>query len=94
MANQPYIVVSANDPNTLATNVCTQMALGYIPLGAPFQTTTYGSSITGTNKTISGVETVNVSDLPASITFTFYQAMMLKVAYEYDYAYKIYNQLY
>lgn len=88
MALQPYIIVTASDPNTLATNVVAQMANNYEPYGNPWSNVTYGSSITGTNKTLNGVESVNVQDNPANIVNMFYQAMILKPLYEYDYLYR------
>lgn len=94
MAAQPYIIVTASDPVTLATNVTTQMALGYLPYGGPWSTVTYGSSITGTNRTLNGVENVNVTDNPANIVATFFQAMMIKVDFEWDYMYRTFGTLY
>lgn len=91
MGLQPYIIVTGGDTNTLAANVTAQMANGYVPLGAPFTTVIYGSQISGRNTNAGGVETVSVMDTPANVTYTFCQAMVQKVIYNFDYIYNLYD---
>lgn len=90
MALQPYIILQAGDPNTLAASVVSSMAQGYIPLGELKVVTLAGSQAIETQAG-SSMKTITSAINQAT---TFYQAMILKIVYEYDWLYKIYNSLY
>ena len=94
MALQPYIIVSDSSAAALAADVCNYMYQGYVPFGNPWSETIVSESVTGQNVTSGNKQTVTQNIRPLQTSRTFYQAMMLKINFEYEFLYHLYGPIY